>query len=107
MRSSRTPFHGGENALHHHDVRTPGATLRREKLSPLKGWNVVARGLRSSAKNRRPGPARLHDVGQRFRPLTHLGLGVTVLAVSQAASLTSRRHVDLRRHASAFCRTGR
>ncbi|MEU7474607.1 putative leader peptide [Lentzea sp. NPDC042327] len=27
--------------------------------------------------------------------------------MSQAASLTSRRHVDLRRHASAFCRAGR
>ncbi|WP_418287532.1 putative leader peptide [Lentzea guizhouensis] len=27
--------------------------------------------------------------------------------MSQAAFLTSRRHVDLRRHASAFCRTGR
>ncbi|WP_368856141.1 MULTISPECIES: putative leader peptide [Lentzea] len=27
--------------------------------------------------------------------------------MSQAAFLTSRRHVDLRRHASAFCRAGR
>ncbi|MGW4212110.1 putative leader peptide [Lentzea sp. NPDC004789] len=27
--------------------------------------------------------------------------------MSQAAFLTSRRHVDLRRHASAFCRACR
>ncbi|WP_414672493.1 putative leader peptide [Lentzea sp.] len=27
--------------------------------------------------------------------------------MSQAAYLTERRHVDLRRHASAFCRAGR
>ncbi|WP_369809074.1 putative leader peptide [Nocardia sp. NRRL S-836] len=68
---------------------------------------MLTRRLRSSAKNRRPGPARLHDVGQRFRSLTQLGPGVRLHAVSQAASLTSRRHVDLRRHASAFCRSGR
>ncbi|WP_372511377.1 putative leader peptide [Lentzea californiensis] len=35
------------------------------------------------------------------------GADVTLLPVSQAANLTSRRHVDLRRHASAFCRDGR
>ncbi|WP_425412461.1 putative leader peptide [Lentzea jiangxiensis] len=27
--------------------------------------------------------------------------------MTQAAFFTSRRHVDLRRHASAFCRAGR
>ncbi|WP_407645183.1 putative leader peptide [Crossiella cryophila] len=27
--------------------------------------------------------------------------------MSQAANLASRRHVDLRRHASAVCRAGR
>ncbi|MFD1045533.1 putative leader peptide [Kibdelosporangium lantanae] len=34
-------------------------------------------------------------------------MGVTLSAVSHTVHLTERRHVDLRRHASAFCRAGR
>ncbi|MEU0886034.1 putative leader peptide [Lentzea sp. NPDC005914] len=52
-------------------------------------------------------PGLLHHVGRAITSLTLVETDVTLCAVSQAAFLTSRRHVDLRRHASAFCRAFR
>ncbi|WP_428829933.1 putative leader peptide [Saccharothrix syringae] len=46
-------------------------------------------------------------MGRPAQPLTRSDRGVTLCGVSQARYLTSRRHVDLRRHAGAICRTGR
>ncbi|MER5267619.1 putative leader peptide [Actinosynnema sp. NPDC002837] len=106
---------GNAFALHDGDPGGAGTTLRGGELSrPSTRTRLTPAGrLGTSLRCARKWPVsssaddRLHDVGRSPSPLTPPDLGVRLWHVSQAVTLTSRRHVDLRRQAGALCRAGR